>query len=200
VPLRPRREVARLQATDDSSPNGALRILAPISVVHVVSGPGALDAAHRRQLVHRDLKPENIFLTRGSGRQICKVLDFGIAKFVDGPSEMPTADTDPGVLLGTPLYMSPEQRQGGPADPTWDLWALSVIAYEMLAGAHPFKELSPSHGLAGLLPGPPSGIALLTPEAAVAWRSFFEKTFAADPHSRPRSAEQFQFELDAVFA
>ena len=93
-------------------------------------------------IVHRDLKPENIFLTRSSGRQTCKVLDFGIAKFFDAPAEMPTADTAPGVLLGTPLYMSPEQRQGGPADPTWDLWALSVIAYEMLAGTHPFKDVA----------------------------------------------------------
>lgn len=160
----------------------------------------ALDAAHGQQIVHRDLKPENIFLTRSSGRQTCKVLDFGIAKFFDAPSEMPTADTAPGVLLGTPLYMSPEQRQGGLADPTWDLWALSVIAYEMLAGTHPFKESSPSHGLAGRVPGPLSDIALLTPDAAVAWRTFFEKTFAADPQLRPRSAEQFQFELDAVFA
>jgi serine/threonine-protein kinase len=159
----------------------------------------ALDAAHRRQLVHRDLKPENIFLTRSSGRQGCKVLDFGIAKFFDAPSEMPTADTAPGVLLGTPLYMSPEQRQGGPADPTWDLWALSVVAYEMLAGTHPFKELSPSHRLAGRVPEL-SDLAFLTPDAAVAWRFFFEKTFAADPQLRPRSAEQFQFELDAVFA
>ncbi len=160
----------------------------------------ALDAAHRRQLVHRDLKPENIFLTRSSGRQICKVLDFGIAKFFDVPSEMPTADTAPGVLLGTPLYMSPEQRQGGAADPTWDLWALSVIAYEMLAGTHPFKEFSPLRDPSSPGPGQLSDIASLTPDEAKAWRTFFAKTFATDPQVRPRSAEHFQSELDAVFA
>ncbi len=160
----------------------------------------ALDAAHRRQLVHRDLKPENIFLTGSSGRQTCKVLDFGIAKFFDVPSEMPTADTAPGVLLGTPPYMSPEQWQGGPPDPTWDLWALSVIAYEMLSGTHPFKELSPSRGPAGRVPSALSDISSLTPDAAVAWQPFFEKAFAADPQRRPRTAEQFRFELDAALA
>ena len=160
----------------------------------------ALDAAHRRQLVHRDLKPENIFLARSSGRQTCKVLDFGIAKFFDVPSEMLTADTAPGMLLGTPLYMSPEQRQGAPADPAWDLWALSVITYEMLVGGHPFQELSSSSGPAERVLGALSDIASLTPDAVAAWRTFFEKAFAEDPQLRPRSAEQFQSELDAVFS
>lgn len=169
-----------------------------LPVLHDVCS--ALDAAHRRQLVHRDLKPENIFLTRSSGRPTCKVLDFGIAKFLDVPSGMPTADTAPGVVVGTPLYMSPEQRQGGQPDPTWDLWALSVVAYEMLAGTHSLKELSRSRGAEAAGFGQLSDIASLTPDEAKAWRTFFDKTFAADLQLRPRSAEHFQSELDGIFA
>jgi eukaryotic-like serine/threonine-protein kinase len=71
----------------------------------------ALSAAHRRHLVHRDLKPENISLVATELGEVVKVLDFGIAKFVSDCTEQ-TADTAAGVVLGTPGYMSPEQRSG----------------------------------------------------------------------------------------
>jgi eukaryotic-like serine/threonine-protein kinase len=131
----------------------------------------ALDAAHSRQLVHRDLKPENIFVVRGADGESAKVLDFGIAKFVSGESEALTGDTEPGVLIGTRRYMSPEQLRGGPAHPTWDLWALATTVHEMLAGIHPSE-------------GRPDASPL-------GWQRFFARSFANDPQVRPQTASEF---------
>ncbi len=94
-----------------------------------------LDKAHRLGLVHRDLKPENIFLThRDDGTPLIKILDFGIVKNV-GQAGHTTRD---GQLLGTPLYMSPEQVDGGqtPISPAADCYALGLIAYRLLTGRH----------------------------------------------------------------
>src|SRR4029077_4902604 len=96
----------------------------------------ALEAAHQQQLVHRDLKPENIFIARVGAMEIPKLLDFGLAKFLPSSDHL-SAETASGELAGTPRYMSPEQLCGLPLDPAWDLWALSVIAYEMVCGAYP---------------------------------------------------------------
>jgi len=106
----------------------------------------AVEAAHRKQLVHRDLKPENIFLadTAEEKMQTVKVLDFGIAKFVTAPTGDPTQITkqsDVSALVGTPAYMSPEQLLGTTANASWDLWALTVVAYECLAGVLPSRRL-----------------------------------------------------------
>ena len=98
----------------------------------------AVDAAHARGLLHRDLKPENIFVATGETGECIKILDFGIARsFVPGSDtrSVPTLD---GAIVGTPRYMAPEQLAGGSAAASWDIWALAVIAYEMVTGAHPF--------------------------------------------------------------
>jgi serine/threonine-protein kinase len=93
----------------------------------------ALDKAHRLGITHRDLKPENLFLThREDGSALIKILDFGIAKI----SAESTGTTQSGQILGTPLYMSPEQARGDPAliGPSADLYALGLIAYKLLTG------------------------------------------------------------------
>lgn len=93
----------------------------------------AVDAAHERHIIHRDLKPENIFLVpRRSGRYRVVVLDFGIAKLNFGPQ-----NTASGMVMGTPLYMSPEQCLGHALDHRTDIYALGTIAYRMLAGCLP---------------------------------------------------------------
>jgi eukaryotic-like serine/threonine-protein kinase len=112
-------------------------------VLHILRGVcAALSAAHARGLVHRDLKPENIYLHQHAGGIVPKVLDFGLAKALHAatPGTSTVLNTSVGLLVGTLEYMAPEQVAGDDASPGWDIWALSVIACEMLTGAHPFRE------------------------------------------------------------
>jgi serine/threonine-protein kinase len=96
----------------------------------------ALALAHARGIVHRDLKPENVFLQRrGSAGTTVKVLDFGIAKLLDGPG---AALTQAGLVLGTPRYIAPEQATGSAIDARSDVYALGLLAWRMLSGRHPF--------------------------------------------------------------
>jgi serine/threonine-protein kinase len=105
----------------------------------------ALGAAHRAGLVHRDVKPENVVLAEG---ELVKVLDFGVARRVSttvGEGSDPLGShgvstiTQEGVVVGTPLYMAPEQIQGEPVDGRADQFAWGVMAYELLAGAPPWS-------------------------------------------------------------
>ncbi len=96
----------------------------------------ALGAAHGAGVIHRDLKPSNIFLCRQrDGSRYVKLLDFGIAKL---DVHAPAPQTNPSITVGTPSYMSPEQASGGPVSPAMDLYAIGVIAFEMLTGQLPF--------------------------------------------------------------
>ncbi|ABS24544.1 serine/threonine-protein kinase [Anaeromyxobacter sp. Fw109-5] len=100
-----------------------------------------LEAAHALGVVHRDLKPENVFLARtASGREVTKLLDFGIAKIADPASG---ASTQAGVVVGTPEYLAPEQALGGEVDARADLYAVGLIAWRVLGGRHPFKADEP---------------------------------------------------------
>jgi putative nucleotidyltransferase with HDIG domain len=105
----------------------------------------ALSAAHERGIVHRDLKPENIFLLNHPDYpDYVKVLDFGIAKLVTPPDPNAVRNTLAGTVLGTPLYMSPEQcRSGADLDHRSDIYSLGVVLYQMVTGAVPFKGETP---------------------------------------------------------
>ncbi len=106
----------------------ALRMILPVI--------RALEVAHHHGIVHRDLKPENIFLTKTEdGRIQPKLLDFGIAKLKDMQS---LRLTSAGSVLGSPLYMSPEQARGEEVDERTDIWAISVVLYEIVTGQPPF--------------------------------------------------------------
>jgi serine/threonine-protein kinase len=140
----------------------------------------AVEAAHRRQLIHRDLKPENIFLAQSEAGDVTKVLDFGIAKVLASETQrLPHDGTGAGVLLGTLAYMAPEQLRGEDVSPASDLWALAVIAHEMLTGTHPFA----THGLAAPTPrGSDIGVSA---------DRFFARALSVDPSERPVSAASF---------
>src|SRR4051812_34845354 len=98
----------------------------------------ALSSAHEAGVVHRDLKPENIFIAKRDGRDLVKVVDFGISKVMSGGDESVRRLTLAGAILGTPLYMSPEQARGKDTDHRSDLYSLGVILYEAALGQPPF--------------------------------------------------------------
>jgi serine/threonine-protein kinase len=124
----------------------------------------ALAAAHEAGIVHRDVKPENIMLRRD---RIVKVLDFGLAKLapqqlvVDTQSPTrSTVKTNPGVVMGTVGYMSPEQARGEEVDARTDIWSLGVVLYEMTAGRAPFEGETPSHVIVSILESEPPALSL----------------------------------------
>jgi eukaryotic-like serine/threonine-protein kinase len=106
-----------------------LEILAPVCK--------ALKLAHDALIVHRDLKPPNIFIARSGDDEVVKIVDFGIAKAIAPTSGL--AQTTSAALVGSPIYMSPEQSRGDGLDARTDLWSLGVVTFEMLTGAPPFN-------------------------------------------------------------
>jgi hypothetical protein len=166
----------------------------------------ALEAAHHRQLVHRDLKPENIFLARNETGEVTKVLDFGLAKFLttlppvsalmQAPTAGATVETEAGRLVGTLLYMSPEQLHGEQVKLSWDLWALAVVAYEMLTGNHPFARPTTTEWQTAMLTGSFTPVSKHLPDAPASWQELFARALALNPADRPGSAHRFLSQLE----
>ncbi len=111
---------------------GAIPALRAVTIVRDIAR--ALQAAHDTSVVHRDLKPDNVFVLTVGGRELAKILDFGVAK-VAGSAKL----TRTGMVFGTPHYMSPEQASGGVIDARTDIYALGIIMYEMFTGHVPFE-------------------------------------------------------------
>jgi serine/threonine-protein kinase len=176
---------------------------APQQILQVLGGVCAgLEAAHENGLIHRDLKPENIFLVQSGAGEVTKILDFGLAKFLVSPGNpaAATVETVAGVLMGTPQYMSPDQLSGEAASAAWDIWALAVIAYEMLTGAHPFPATSVGQMHHSIISGRFTPLSTLLPDAPAEWQQFFELALSPKTSVRPQSAKEFVSALGKAFA
>ncbi len=171
--------------------------LDPKRVLEILSGVAlAIAAAHERSLIHRDLKPENIFLCRSGLAETAKVLDFGLAKMMASGTEMESVpSTAPGILIGTLAYMAPERIQGGTPAKSWDIWAITVMAFEMLTGVHPFTSLRTWGSMVAQDQFPL--MEEKTPALTGQLKQFFKRSLAVDPSQRPSSARQLIFELQA---
>ena len=170
--------------------------LTPARTLGILRGVcAAMEAAHGRQLVHRDLKPENIFVVCGDSQEIAKVLDFGLAKFLPSTKEV-TIDTGTGMLVGTVRYMSAEQLRGEAATPAWDLWALAVVAYEMLTGTHPFAAASSFELERAIAGGKATPLAAYLPATRPCWQDFFDRALACESTRRPDSPKSFFSQLE----
>ncbi|MHC4121836.1 MAG: serine/threonine-protein kinase, partial [Planctomycetota bacterium] len=156
----------------------------------------AISAAHEKSVVHRDLKPGNIKITP-EGR--VKVLDFGLAKatVTEGSSEV--TDTQPGHIIGTPAYMSPEQARGQPIDKRSDIWSFGCVLYEMLTGMVLFKGETASDTLANILKTEPNFQPL--PESTPAnIRVLLRHCLEKEPHRRLRDMGDIAITLEDTAA
>ncbi|WP_375760841.1 serine/threonine-protein kinase [Corallococcus exercitus] len=154
-----------------------------------------LGAAHRAGVVHRDLKPANVFMVeRLDAPPTLKLVDFGIAKVLQSREGLTLAD---GSVLGTPDFMAPEQIRGGTVGPATDLYALGVMAFQMLTGARPFQGENVQVMFAHVEQAPPSPsskVEGVPPELDALVLQLMEK----DPAKRPASAEVVRQRLKAL--
>jgi len=176
----------------------------PLSAVIpiIVQAAIGLGAAHAKGIIHRDFKPANVFMARGESKETVKILDFGVVSMLAGQDEPISEDeanqNPSGSIVGTPLYMSPEQIRCGTVDLRSDLWSLAVAAYRALTGKEPF----PGQWLGMLMvrictdpfPLPTSLVPELPPEVD----RFFERALAKDPDKRFPSAREFATAFTAL--
>ncbi|HEU4728366.1 MAG TPA: protein kinase [Kofleriaceae bacterium] len=161
----------------------------------------ALAAAHREGIIHRDLKPENIFLiTRDGTSDVVKVLDFGIAKTTEAEAARERRLTSPGMAMGTPEYMSPEQAAGRPADARCDVYALGAILYEMVTGVPPYSGDNFMEILTKKATQDPVLPHLVRGELALPVSELVTAAMARSPSDRPQTMEAFEYELNKCLA
>jgi serine/threonine-protein kinase len=175
--------------------------LPPRRVAALVTDIAAgLDAAHRLGIVHRDLKPDNIMVAGEPGRETVKLVDFGIAKALEG--ELHRDVTAPGVVVGTPDYMAPEQFAGDPADQRTDLYSLGVIAYRMLTGGLPFAGATARETLTARLTTPPRRLAETAPDRVqpAGVQEVMDRVLARRPADRFPTAADFATALASALA
>jgi serine/threonine protein kinase len=158
-----------------------------------------LSAAHSKEVIHRDLKPGNIFIEQDPAGVRVKLVDFGLSKITSASGPGVTALTEAGAVLGTPLYMAPEQVRGDPASSLSDLFAVGVILYRGLTGQFPFHGANAVELYRNILKGNPLAPRQRTPDRNISEMLdvITLRALAAEPMLRPQSAEEFLHLLDA---
>jgi serine/threonine-protein kinase len=162
----------------------------------------SLNAVHAKDIVHRDLKPDNVFLaSETGGTRIVKVLDFGLSRLASAKETVPTRITRDGAVVGTPMYMAPEQARGTRLiDHRADLFSVGIILYRLLTGKQPFQARSYNHYLVTVTTTDPTPPSTLREELPAGLDDIMEKVLAKEPDDRYASAEEFTQALASMVA
>lgn len=167
----------------------------------IVSG---LSAAHEKGIVHRDLKPENLFITKDDR---VKILDFGLAKLRERDTNIHGSEdatrramTDPGMVMGTAGYMSPEQVRGHAVDHRSDIFSFGVILYEMVTGKRAFQEESMAETMSAIAKQEPAEITESNPNISPALERIVRRCLEKKPERRFQTASDLGFAIESLSA
>ena len=194
----------RMTGSDNRVASGAMNTQMELGEVLEVAAQtaSALAAAHAAGIIHRDIKPENIMVRRDG---YVKVLDFGLAKLTErradttnsaAPAKV-TFYTNPGLVMGTVSYMSPEQARGGAVDGRSDIWSLGVVLYEMLSGDLPFAGETPSHVIVSILEKEPRPLGQYG-EVPAELERISNKTLRKNKEERYQTIEELALDLQSL--
>jgi len=168
----------------------------------------ALEVAHENGIVHRDIKPENVMLRKDRfvRDRFVKVLDFGLAKLTERESTaadpeavtIPLTETNPGAIIGTSGYMSPEQAEGDEIDTRSDIFSLGVVLYEMVAGEPPFKGRTDSHTRVSILDHEPAPLLQYSAAIPRQLERIVAKALAKDRSKRYQTVTDLKLDLEQL--
>jgi serine/threonine protein kinase/Tfp pilus assembly protein PilF len=188
-------ELIEGQPLDRLIPEGGFSIERIVEIAAALAG--ALAAAHEKGIVHRDLKPANVMVTR-DGR--VKVLDFGLAKEIrpmnaGDATQTQSPQTEAGIVMGTPAYMSPEQVAGEAVDHRTDIFSLGIVLYEMATGERPFKGRSSAELVSAILRDTPRAIADVRADLPADLGRVVRRCLEKDPQCRVQTARDVYNDL-----